>query len=274
LVARAVTRRGEDAAVDLFAGARLAAVFFAAGRLAVVRFAGAFLAAVFRAGARLAVEVRLAGDFFAADFLAVARLTVDLVALAVERAFVAADALFVVVFLAAVVVLFRVERRARAGRDAAFLTGVMFVTSSVQRFLVALAGDFFAGAVFFARPVFLAGAAFLAAAAFFAPPLELSEDLKAAAGLKRTPLDAAIFTGAPVCGFRPMRAALDVGVKVPNPKIDTLLPDLASAITESTKAETAASACFFSRPAAPATLSMSSVRFTATLLCRWGSCLS
>jgi hypothetical protein len=221
------------------------------------------LAAVFLAGARFAVEVLLAVAFLAVLFLAGARLT-DLVAFAVERvAFVAAEALLVVVFFAAVVVLFAVVRRA-VGLDAAFLTGVMFVVSSVQRFLVALAGDFFAGAVFFARPVFLAGAAFLAAVAFFVPPREFREDLKAAAGAKRTPLDAAILTGAPVCGLRPIRAALDVGVNVPNPKIETLVPALASAITESTKAETAASACLFSRPAVPATLSMSSVRFTAT----------
>src|SRR5205085_757708 len=59
---------------------------------------------------------------------------------------------------------------------------------------------------------FLTGAlladAFLVAV-FLADPF--STVLKAVAGENFTPFEAAIFTGAPVCGFRPMRAAREVG---------------------------------------------------------------
>jgi len=88
--------------------------------------------------------------------------------------------------------------------------------------------------------------------------------LKAVAGWNFTVLEAAILTGAPVCGFRPVRAARDVGVKVPNPKIDTLLPVLVSSATGSIRAFTVFSATRLSTPAAAATFSTSSVLFIAT----------
>src|SRR5437868_4534435 len=75
----------------------------------------------------------------------------------------------------------------------------------------------------------------------FLPPRVLSASLKALAGVNRTLLDAAIFTGSPVCGLRPMRAARAVGLNVPNPKMLTRLPALASAITASNNAVTAVS---------------------------------
>src|SRR5947199_311711 len=147
--------------------------------------------------------------------------------------------------------------------------GAVFFTGGIewpraQRFLAVLAVlavAFLAGALAaaFLPPAFLAGAA-----DFLAPPLVFSADLKAAAGAKRTPLDAAIFTGAPVCGLRPVRAARDVGLKVPNPKMLTRLPALVSAITASRNTETADSACFFSSPVLLATSSTNSDLFTAT----------
>ena len=72
------------------------------------------------------------------------------------------------------------------------------------------------------RPVTLAAGALaavaLAAASFLAGAfLELRSALKPAAGLKRMPLEAAIFTGWPVRGLRPVRALRDVGLKLPKP---------------------------------------------------------
>jgi hypothetical protein len=131
--------------------------------------------------------------------------------------------------------------------------------------LAAFLADFFADDL--DAPAFFADAPFFAdafATAFLIGPLLFKADLKAEAGANRTLFDAAIFTGAPVCGFRPVRAARDVGVKVPNPKIDTLSPDLVSVITESMKATTAPSALRLSSPALSATESTSSDLFTAT----------
>ena len=133
-----------------------------------------------------------------------------------------------------------------------------------------VAAAFLAGAVFLAAAAFLAGAAFLAAAAL---PRLLSDSLNADAGAKRTPLDAAILTGAPVWGLRPIRAARALGEKVPKPKIATLLPALVSAMTDSVTAATAASACFLSSPVLLATASTSSVLFTGTSWRCWGSSL-
>lgn len=88
----------------------------------------------------------------------------------------------------------------------AFLTAGLVAATRVVVFLagalLAVAVDFLAGALVAA---FLAGAlvgAFLAGAlvatTFLAPPLELSTDLNVLPAAKRTPLEAAIFTGAPV----------------------------------------------------------------------------
>jgi hypothetical protein len=59
---------------------------------------------------------------------------------------------------------------------------------------------------------------------------------------KRTALDAAIFTGAPVCGLRPIRAPRCVGLKLPNPTMETRRPARTSLTTERIKALTASCA--------------------------------
>ena len=123
-----------------------------------------------------------------------------------------------------------------------------------------LAGAFFVVPDDFAA--FLAGAAFLSAAFF--PDDEFNSFLNAWAGAKRTPLAAAIFTGVPVCGLRPIRAAREVGLKMPNPEIDTLFPALTSLITAPNNAFSAASAVRRSTPASSLTRSTSSDLFTAT----------
>lgn len=150
-----------------------------------------------------------------------------------------------------------------------------------------MAGAFFAVLAFFAG-AFFAGAFFAGAffaAAFFVPVVEdaalaelepergltagsealpFSTSLKVVLGPKRTPRDAAMRTGAPVWGFRPMRAARRVGLKLPKPTIETFRPALTSAITALMKALTAASA---SRLASDVVLLMESISsdlFTAT----------
>ncbi|MDQ6945363.1 MAG: hypothetical protein M3256_03630 [Actinomycetota bacterium] len=116
-----------------------------------------------------------------------------------------------------------------------------------------LAGDVLAGEAFLAAVAFLAGvvclaAVFLAAAFLVAALLALRASLKAVAALKPTPFDAATRMGWLVCGLRPVRAGLLLGLKVPNPKIETLEPDLTSAMILPRAAETAVSTCFFSSP--------------------------
>ncbi|HXW82325.1 MAG TPA: hypothetical protein VEJ84_22700 [Acidimicrobiales bacterium] len=115
---------------------------------------------------------------------------------------------------------------------AAFL-GVDFATAGAAFFaglpaarvgaLVAAATAFrpvvLAGALtaFVARPEDAFAAAFAGAAFFEADFLVLRSALKPVAGLKRMPLDAAIFTGWPVLGLRPVRALREVGLKLPKP---------------------------------------------------------
>ncbi|HET9059811.1 MAG TPA: hypothetical protein VFN61_07805 [Acidimicrobiales bacterium] len=65
--------------------------------------------------------------------------------------------------------------------------------------------------------VLLAGVALAAADLRDADFLALRSALKPVAGLKRMPLEAAIFTGAPVRGLRPVRALRAVGLKLPKP---------------------------------------------------------
>jgi putative acetyltransferase len=57
----------------------------------------------------------------------------------------------------------------------------------------------------------------------------------------RTDLEAAIFTGAPVCGLRPTRAPRCVGLKLPNPTTDTRRPARNSLTTLYSNALTASS---------------------------------
>ena len=50
-------------------------------------------------------------------------------------------------------------------------------------------------------------------------------------GVNFIAVEAAIFTGAPVCGLRPLRAARFVVVNEPKPGHETLSPFLAAAVT-------------------------------------------
>ncbi len=59
--------------------------------------------------------------------------------------------------------------------------------------------------------------AFAAAVFLAADFLALRSALKPVAGLKRIPLEAAILTGWPVRGLRPVRALREVGLKLPKP---------------------------------------------------------
>jgi putative acetyltransferase len=71
--------------------------------------------------------------------------------------------------------------------------------------------------------------------------LPLTMAFRVLLGAKRTPFDAAILTGAPVCGLRPMRAPRCVGLKDPNPETTTRRPPRTSLTTAWTNALTASS---------------------------------
>jgi len=122
-----------------------------------------------------------------------------------------------------------------------------------------------------ARPVDWAGA--LAAATFLAAALrpaaffELSANLNPAAGLKRMPLEAAIFTGWPVRGLRPVRALRCVGLKLPKPYMVTRLPDRTWSPMVATKASTACSAWRRVRPVVVTISSTNWERFNAPPMC-------
>jgi len=136
-----------------------------------------------------------------------------------------------------------------ADRFALFLAGARFAaTVAGERLTIFASGP---------RAVLVAGAfrtAFVAAglAAFF---FGATLTLKARSGVlpftmsfrvvlaeKRTPLAAAILTGAPVCGLRPIRAPRCVGLKLPNPTTATRRPLRTSLTTAWTNALTASSA--------------------------------
>lgn len=147
-----------------------------------------------------------------------------LVALAALAAAFLAGALTDAAFFAVVVLAAAVLTLALAGRPGP-RDGTLFaaatdlrpaplaaVAAVVVAALVALTA--FAGAT---RPAARPGEAFAAAAFFAADFLALRSALKPVAGLKRMPLDAAIFTGCPVRGLRPVRALRDVGLKLPKP---------------------------------------------------------
>lgn len=147
-----------------------------------------------------------------------------LVALAALAAAFLAGALTDAAFFAVVVLAAAVLTLALAGRpgprDGALFAAatdlrpapLAAVAAVVVAALVALTA--FAGAT---RPAARPGEAFAAAAFFAADFLALRSALKPVAGLKRMPLDAAIFTGCPVRGLRPVRALRDVGLKLPKP---------------------------------------------------------
>jgi hypothetical protein len=95
--------------------------------------------------------------------------------------------------------------------------------------------------------------------------LPFTTDLNVELGEKRTPLDAAMRTAAPVWGLRPVRAARRVGLKLPNPTTDTFRPAFTSLMIVYTTALTAFSASRLESAAAFTTASTSSDLFTDTL---------
>ena len=119
---------------------------------------------------------------------------------------------------------------------------------------------FFAGAAFLVA--FFAGAAFfafLAGAAFFLPE---TIALNSAPARNFGTEVALIFTVAPVCGLRPVRAGRSFFSKLPKPVMDTLSPE-ATALTISSKtASTASEAAFLLPSRRAATASISSALFT------------
>jgi putative acetyltransferase len=119
---------------------------------------------------------------------------------------------------------------------------------------------FLAAAFFFPLALAGLGAIFGSARA----DLPLTTSLKVELAPKRTPLEAAIFTGAPVCGLRPVRAARRVGLKLPKPTTATRRPLLTSLMIVWTNALTASSASRFASEVDLLTASISSDLFTAT----------
>jgi hypothetical protein len=166
----------------------LFAVVFAAALEGAALFAGATAAVVFL-DERAVVVARVA--LIAADALRPR----PAVAVLLVVAFVARPATFFAVAALAVAFVAFV----------AFVTLVVLATRPLAVVARPRAEDAFVAATFLA--------AVFRPAAFF----ELRATLKPAAGLKRMPLEAAILTGWPVRGLRPVRAFLAVGLKLPNP---------------------------------------------------------
>jgi len=169
--------------------------------LAEDRAAGALvaLAVDLAAGAAVALDVGRAGaGLRAGAFATVATVFLVERAVVVGAALAAAEAL----------------RPPRAG-------AALAVVALVARALVAERALVAAVRVAAVRPAPRAGAlvaaTLLAAALRPAAFLELSASLNPAAGLKRMPFDAAILTGWPVLGLRPVRALRCVGLKLPKP---------------------------------------------------------
>src|SRR5680860_623128 len=90
-------------------------------------------------------------------------------------------------------------------------------------------------------------------------------DLKPAPAVNFTPFDAAIWTGSPVRGLRPIRALRSVRDQATKPGSVTLSPLATALWTVSINASTAFCAAALLRSAAPATLSTSSDLFTLNL---------
>jgi hypothetical protein len=201
-------------AVDLRAPAFLAVDFFAADFLAVLFLAVDFFAVDFLAVLFLAV------DFFAVDFLAVLFLAVDFLAVDLRAAdFFAVD-------------FFAVDLRPL---DAFLAAGAAFFAAG----LIGEQGLSVGVCLVMAAAAAASAEADLGETATDQP---LSAVLNALPGANRTPFDALMSTGSPVCGLRPVRAALDVGTKLPKPRMLTLSPDFVASITASTSALSAASA--------------------------------
>ena len=205
------------------------AVFFA-----VLFFAGDFFAVLFLAVLFVAV-LFFAGDFlavlfFAGDFFAVLFFAGDFLAVL----YVAGD-FFAVLFFAG------------ARLAAVFLVDLV----DVAYFAPARAPV--------AAPAAAAGATF---ASFFAPD---TTSLKVLAGRNFGTEVALIFTTAPVCGLRPVRALRTCFSNTPKPVMATFSPAATARVMVSSTASTALFAARLSAPSRSAIASMSSALFTCIL---------
>jgi hypothetical protein len=249
-----VARRfaGARFAVRRFAGDLRAVAFFAVRRLAGARFVARRFAGDFLAVRRFAGDLRAVAFFavrrfvarrFAGDFLAVRRFAGD---------FLAAD--------------FFTVRRFAGFRAAVFLAATRRLAG--LRAVVFLATDFRAVRFFAGGTVttFLLGW-------LEQDPLSVERsylftaDLKAAPAENFTPFDAAIWTGSPVRGLRPVRAARDDCEKEPKPGSVTLSPDATAPCTASMTAFNARSASALLNPACSEMFSTSSDLFTLASEC-------
>src|SRR5687767_2299350 len=104
-------------------------------------------------------------------------------------------------------------------------------------------------------PIFL----YRAYNAFFGKHYNLADNSFPA--LKRATFFAFILITAPVCGLRPLRAALLLTEKVPKPTRVTLPPPLRVLVTALTKESTAAFAWVFVTPASSAIFEINSALF-------------
>jgi hypothetical protein len=203
------------------AGAFLAAAFFFRRRLA-----GAFLAAAFF------VRRRLAGAFLAAAFFVRRRLA----ALFRPAFFAAALRVRRLAALALPAFLAAAFRRRFAGaavevaffrRFAVFLAGALRVVFLATRRFAGLRAVVFFAVDFRAVRLFAGGTVTTFLEGLFGCRRGLlaylfTADLKAAPAENFTPFDAAICTGSPVRGLRPVRAARDERENEPNPGNVTL----------------------------------------------------
>jgi len=240
------------------AGARFFAVFLA--RLTGMLYAllTAFLADrfdAFLAGGRPAAFL---ADGLAA-FLAGARLAAFLAGARPTTFFVARPVALRATFLVeTLLAVFLATFLMAAFLVAAFLGAAFLVAAFLgAAFLVAA----FPGAAFLVlfRAALLAGDAL--GAGSVALPLRTSFNIALAAN--RTPRAAAMLTGAPVCGLRPIRAARRVGLKLPKPATTTRRPDRTSLETTWTSALTASSASRFASDVVLLTAAISPDLFTA-----------
>jgi hypothetical protein len=91
-----------------------------------------------------------------------------------------------------------------------------------------------------------------------APPFALSADFSVDDAVNFIAVEAGIFTGAPVWGLRPVRAARALPLNEPKPGHETLSPPFAAPAHSSKNAPRTLSACAFVTPAVPASRSSSS----------------
>jgi len=249
-------------AVAFLAGARRLATlrvvrfaaFFAGARFAVLRTVVRF--AAFFAGARFAVFLaRFTGMLYALLTAFLADRLAALLAGTRPAAFLAdccaaflAGARFATLWAGARPTIFF------AGRLADFLAGARVATCLADLWVAALPVLF---AAFFVTDGFDPAGLSAGSAA---RPLTMS--LSAPLAANRTPRAAAMRTGAPFCGLRPMRAPRCVGLKLPKPVTTTRRPARTSLATTRTTALTACSASRFASDVVTLTASISSDLFT------------